>query len=349
MTGRFLRQYLIPLVFLAALLVAALAFKQVRAVLTILTIFPPWAVALIVAIVLLTEVVKTLRWQFFVRASGIALPLGDAATSYLAAQAASVLPGSDLVRVRLAVEHGVPPRVGLTVSFAMWATDMMALPLLALAGYGKQLVARWVLFLPLAVPVALLLLVRSRRFACFVSRTLARYRLTRRYALSDAEIAHVTHLLTRRRVIVGGIGYAAVMRLLFAGTLVIVANVINDQPLRYETILSAQSLSTLAGALPLLSNAVSIGSLVELLHTRGVSRALGFLITLTNQLTGMTINVAIGLVVLLLRYPALLSGKVPTIPDPSPASLPAVVEPSTPGRNAEGAEQESEARKSVTR
>lgn len=320
MLGRLLRRYLIPLALLVALIIAALAFKQVRAVLTILTIFPRAAIALLIGIILVTEVVKILRWHFFVRAAGVPIPLRDSATSFLAAQTASVLPGSDLLRIRLAVEHGVPPRVGLTVSFAMWATDMMTLPLLALAGYGKQLVAQWVLFLPLTLPVALLLLVRSRRFARFVSRALARFRLTRRYALSDAEIAHITHLLTRRRVIAGGIVFAAVMRLLFAGTLLVIANVINDQPLRYETVLSAQSLSTLAGAIPFLPDVIAIGSLIELLRTRGVSRALGFLITLTNQLTGLVINSVIGLIVLLLRYPAVLTGKKPAIPDPIPAT-----------------------------
>ncbi len=318
MLGRVLRRYLIPLVLLVALIVAALAFQQVRAVLTLLTIFPRAAIALIVGIILATEAVKILRWHFFVRAAGVPIPLRDAATSFLAAQTASALPGSDLLRIRLAVEHGVPPRVGLTVTFAMWATDLLTLPLLALAGYGKQLVAQWVLFIPLVVPVALIPLVRSRRFARFVSRVLARFRLTRRFALSDEEIAHITHLLTRRRVIAGGIAYAAAIRLLFAGTLVVITDVINNQPLRYETILSAQSLSALAGIVPFLSNIISIGSLIELLHTRGVSRTLGFLITLTNQLTGLAINVALGLITLLLRYPAVLTGKKPAIPDPTP-------------------------------
>src|SRR5215472_12947350 len=207
--GRALRRYLITLVLLAALIVSAVAFKRVRPVLTIPTIFPRGAIALIIGLLLANEVVKIARWHFFVRAAGVAIRPRDSATSFLAGQTTSVLPGGDLLRVRLAMEHDVLPRVGLTISFAMWATDMMTLPLLALAGYGKHLVARWALFLPLLIPVALLALVRSDRFARLVSRTLARFRLTRQYALSEAEIEHVTHLMTRPRTVLGGMAYAA--------------------------------------------------------------------------------------------------------------------------------------------
>lgn len=314
-----LRRYLIPLVLLIALIVAATAFQQVRAVLTILTIFPRRAIISIVALVLLAEVVKILRWHFFLRAAGVPIRFVDSATSFLAGQTTSALPGSDLFRVRLAMEHGVLPRIGLTVAFAMWATDMTALPLLALAGYGKHLVAQWLLFLPLLIPIALLAIVRSPRFAHLISRTLARFRLTRRYALNEEEIGHVTRLLTRRRTVIGGIAYAVVMRLLFTGVLLIITDVINDHPLRFDTVLSAHALSTVAGSF--LPGVFAIGSLVELLHTRGVARALGFLISLVNRIVGVTINLAIGLVVLLIRYRAVLTGRTEAIPEATPAPL----------------------------
>lgn len=320
---RVLRRYLIPLVLLVALVVAAVAFHRLRAVLIILTIFPRGAIALILGILLAVEVVKIARWYFFVRAAGIAICPRDAATSFLGGQTASVLPGGDLLRVRLAVEHGVLPRVGLTISFAMWATDMMTLPLLALAGYGKHLVAPWALFLPLLIPVALLALVRSDRFARFVSRTLARFRLTRQYALTEEEIEHVTRLLTRPRVVLGGIAYAAVMRLGFAAALLVITDVINDHPVRFETIVSAHALSTLAGTIPVASGLFALGSLVEMLHARGVARTLGVLISLTNRFFAVALNVSIGFVVLLVRYRAVLTGRSPSIPQPAPAPLPA--------------------------
>lgn len=306
--GRFFRRSLVPLALLGVAIAALLLLNQFRAVRAILTIFPRWAIALIVGLILLDEAVKIARWHFFVRAAGIPIRWQDSATSMLAAQTASILHGGDVLRIRLAAEHGVLPRTGVTISFAMWATDMMTLPLLALAGFDKHLVARWVLFLPLAIPLVLLLAIRSHRFARFVSRTLGRFRFTRRYALSEEEIVHVTHLLTRRSVILGGMIYAAVMRLIFAAVLLCIANIINGEPLRYETVLSAHALSTIAGTVGFLPGAVSISSLVALLNARGVPHVVGFLISLTNQIINVAINLAIGGVVLLLRYRTVLTG-----------------------------------------
>jgi hypothetical protein len=306
--ARFFRRLLVPLALIAVAIATALLASQFRAVRTILVIFPRWAIALIVGLILLDEVVKIARWYFFVHAAGIPIRWRDSATSMLAAQTASVLHGGDVFRVRLAAEHGVPPRTGVTISFAMWATDMMTLPLLALAGLGKHLVARWMLFLPLGIPLVLLLIIRSRRFAHFVSRTLGRFRLTRRYALSEEEIIHVTHLLTRRSVVLGGMIYAAVMRLIFAGVLLAITNVINGDPLHYETVLSAHALSTLAGTVGFLPGVVSVGSLVALLNARGVSHITGFLISITNRIINVTINLAVGCVILLLRYRTVVIG-----------------------------------------
>lgn len=328
--GRFFRRLLVPLVLLGVAAAALLLLDQFRAVHAILAIFPRWMIALIVGLILLDEVIKIARWHFFVRAAGIPIRWQDSATSMLAAQTASILHGGDVLRIRLAAEHGVLPRTGVTISFAMWATDIMTLPLLALAGFGKHLVARWVLFLPLAIPLVLLLIIRSRRFARFVSRALGRFRFTRRYALSEEEIVHVTHLLTRRSVVFGGMLYAAVMRLIFAGALLCIADVINEEPLHYETVLSAHALSTIAGTVGFLPGVVSVGSLVALLHARGVSHVVGFLISLTNRIINVAINLAIGGVVLLLRYRPVLTGAfgrsrvssqqaAATIQPPSPA------------------------------
>src|SRR5437588_13087444 len=133
--GRLFRQLIVPLVLLGIVLGGALLFGQARALLTILVLFPRWMIAVIVGLILLAGVVKIARWRYFVRAAGIPMRWQDAATSLLAGQTASTIHGGDLLRVRLAAEHGIPPRGGLTVSFAMWATDVMCLPLLALAGF----------------------------------------------------------------------------------------------------------------------------------------------------------------------------------------------------------------------
>lgn len=306
---RLLRRFLLPLVIGAALLSAVFFFDKAQAVWIILHLFPAWVVALIVALILLCEVVKIARWHFFVRAAGIPMRFGDAATSLLAGQTACVLPGGDLLRIRLATEHGVPPRVGVTISFALWATDMMVLPLMALAGYGRHLVWPGLLFLPLAIPLLLIALVRSRRFAIFASRMLARFRLTRRFALSEAELAHVTHLLTRRAVLLAGMGYALVMRIIFVVVLLCITDVINDSPIHPLTMVSAHALSTLAGAFSFLGGLAAVGSLVEILNARGVSRVLGLLISLTNRVMNTAINVALGLLVLVTRYHRVLGGK----------------------------------------
>ncbi len=329
--GRFFRRSLVPLALLGVAVAVGLLVNQFRAVRTILVIFPRWVIALILGLILLDEVVKIARWHFFVRASGIPIRWQDSATSQLAGQTASILHGGDLLRIRLATEYGILPRMGVTISFAMWATDMMALPLLALAGLGKHLVARWVLFLPLIIPLALLLIVRSRRFARFVSRALRRFRLTRRYALSEEEIAHVTYLLTRPSVLLGGIIYAVVMRLIFAIILLCIVNVLNDAPLRYQTVLSAHALSTIVGAFSFLPGFVSVSSLVELLNARGVPRVIGFLVSLTNQIINVAVNLAIGILVLLIRYRAVLTGASDAPAPVRQASVRTASKSSTPG------------------
>ncbi len=161
---------------------------------------------------------------------------------------------------------------------------------------------------------------RSHRFARFVSHLLGRFRLTRRYALSEAEIAHVTRLLTRRSVVFGGIVYAIVMRLLFAAVLLCIANVINDRPLRYDTVLSAHSLSTLVGAFAFVPGFISIGSMVELLNARGVSRVIGFLISLTDRTFTLAVQLAIGFPVLLIRYRTVLAVRRSKRTDPPTTS-----------------------------
>ena len=102
--------------------------------------------------------------------------------------------------------------------------------------------------------------------------------------------------------------YAAVMRLLFAGVLLCIANVINDTPLHYETVLSAHALSAIAGTVGFLPGIVSVGSLVALLNARGVSHVAGFLISLTNRIINVAINLAIGAAILLLRYRTVMAG-----------------------------------------
>ncbi len=309
MMGRFFRRCLVPLVAFSAVTALVLVAGQLRAARTILALFPHRVIALMLGLTLLAEAVKIARWRFFVRASGIPIRWRDAATSLLAGQTATIFHGGDLLRIRLATEHGIPPRLGVTISFAMWATDMMTLPLLALAGFGKHLVSRWLLFLPLAIPALLILLVRSHRFARFVSRALGRFRVTRRYVLSESEIAHITHLLTRRAVLLGGVAYAALMRLIFAAILLCAIDVINDRHLRYETVLSAHALSTLAGAFSFLPGIIAVGSLVEILNARSVPRVLGLLISLINRLLAVSANLSIGIVVLLIRYRAVGVGK----------------------------------------
>ena len=73
--------------------------------------------------------------------------------------------------------------------------------------------------------------------------------------------------------------------------------------------LSAHALSTLAGSFSFLPGFISVGSLVELLHARGVPRVLGLLISLTNQLLGVAVNLGIGLLVLLSANPPVLTGR----------------------------------------
>lgn len=320
-----IRRAILPLVLVVVAVASIVTFSRFRAVLTLLGLFPPAAVALLVALVLLAQAVKIARWHYFVRAAGVPILWRDSATSLLAGQTASVLPGGDLLRVRLAAEHGVLPRTGITISFAMWATDMMALPLLVLAGYGKHLVARWVLFVPLAIPLALLLLVRSHRFARWVSRGLARFRWTRRYALSEEEIARTTYLLTRPRIVLGGILFALMMRLVFSAFLLIITNIVNDAPLRFETVISIHALSTLAGSFPLLSGLAALGSQTELLRASGVPRVLGLLIGLANRSINVAFNVGLGFLVLLTRYRMVFFGTHKEARDESKSDSPSVV------------------------
>ena len=74
-----------------------------------------------------SEIVKGLRWAFFLRGADLNIRVVDGLTSYLAAQAASALPGGSALAVRMAEEHGGIRR--RQAASGLWLANMLPIPL----------------------------------------------------------------------------------------------------------------------------------------------------------------------------------------------------------------------------
>lgn len=158
-----LRGKLAGMIGLAALVYAALIFwSDGAALLRTLRGFQLQSVGLVLGSVLVGYVFRFLRWQFYLRCLGIACPLPASLRIFLSGLAMVITPGKvgEVLKSFLLHKYqGTPVSTSAPVVVAERLTDLLAVVLLALAGflaYGSDPRLAWLALAGCAATVAIL-------------------------------------------------------------------------------------------------------------------------------------------------------------------------------------------------
>jgi putative heme transporter len=285
------------------------------------------SVFVLLLLLLANEIVKGLRWGFFLRSSKLDIGIFDALTSYLAAQAATAIPGGSLLGARLAQEHGnVKMRQATASLVGQSFGDAFALSLMASIAIVATSQRNIQLFIPL-LTVALALfavqVIRSRQLWNRVTRLLGRFRLTTRFMPQSADFRDHTVVLMRPRVLAGGTFFSIGATILSTAILLVLGISLTERGLHPYEALYAHSFSTVARVLVPVPGGygVSDGSLTGLLNYLGIGLARATFVALAYRTVIMVFRTIFGLLVLVARYPHLLVGQL-RVPEQRPAVVP---------------------------
>ncbi len=284
------------------------------------------AVFILVLLLLANEIVKGLRWAFFLRSSGLDISTFDALTSYLAAQAATALPGGSLLGARLAQEHGnvkmrqaTASLVGQTFADAFALSIMATIAIVATTQRSIQIV---IPVLTVAGAIFATQVIRNRRLGDRVMGYLARYRLTRRIVPQSDDFRTFMAGLMRVTTLAGGTVYSLGATILSTAILLVLALSLTDRGLHPFEALYAHSFSTVARVLVPVPGGygVSDGSLTGLLNYLGIGLARATFVALAYRTVIMVFRTIFGALVLVARYPHLLVGQL-RVPQEQPAAI----------------------------
>lgn len=291
------------------------------------------------------ELVKGVRWAYFLRASELDIRPLDGMTSYLGAQAATALPGGSVLALRLAEEHGrarmhqaAAGLVGLNIA------DMFALSLISMAAIVATHEHHAQFLLPLAVlglATAGVIVIRSQRLAHWLSGVLNRWRLTRRFAPQEDDFRQHAALVMRRRVLMLGIAFSVVTTLISAGVLLTLVNGMTERGVSPLEAIYIHAVSGVTGNVVPASGGFGVtdASQAGLLNFIGIGLGRATFIALVYRTVGLLFRSVLGAFVLLVRYPNVLLGQMPlvgrrtaprrharTLPHPRPHAVASVTE-----------------------
>ena len=261
-----------------------------------------------------SEILKGLRWTFFLHASHLSIRSVDGLTSYLGAQAATALPGGSVLTARLAQEHGqVQMHQAAAGLVGQGIADIFALALVAACAILVTRQQPIQMAIPAAALVAAacaVVVVRSRRLAAWLVGLLGRFRLTRRFLPQEEDFwAHAMVLMTPRTLLTGAV-YSVVITGISALVLLTLTGALTDRGLRPGEALYAHGLSTVARLIVPVPGGfgVSDGSLTGLLNYIGIGFGRATFIALAYRSIGLLFRSVMGVLVLAVRYPYLLVG-----------------------------------------
>ncbi|MCX7623682.1 MAG: flippase-like domain-containing protein [Thermomicrobium sp.] len=261
------------------------------------------------------ELLKGLRWAWYLRAAQLPIRTIDGLTSYLAAQAASALPGGALLSARLAEEHGAgrvrlrhttPPLV------AQGFGDLLAVSLLAVTGIlltGQGPLQLLAPFAGTTVAVVLIAAVRSERLGQWVVGLLRRSRRMRHFLPVEEDARKTLRTLCRPHALLPGIVASIGSSLIAAAILVSLAGALTLPGLALREALYVHSLTMLAHFLLPIPNGFGTNelSLVGLLNIVGIGFGRATAIAVVYRTIGLGFRTLIGLLVLIGRYHHLLA------------------------------------------
>lgn len=260
------------------------------------------------------EIVKGWRWAYLLRASGLDISLFDGITSYLGSQAATAIPGGSLLGARLAREHGNMRTSEAVSGFVGQAVaDLWGVSALAVAGILLTQQRHIQLLIPgftLIASAVLIAVVRSSRLRNWTFSVARRWKITRRF-LPDQEgfltrsaaLMRPKTLLTTTCFSIASTAMAAVMLLIIVRTLTV-------RGMSFDESIYTHSVSILTRmAVPIPGGyGVSDISLTGMLNFIGIGLARAAFIAIAVRSIGLIFRTCLGLLVLIVRYPAILIG-----------------------------------------
>lgn len=301
---------LLMLAALVALFVGADLESMSSAILTM----PGEMFLALVMLLIGSEVLKGLRWAFLLRAARLQIRVRDAVMSYLAAQAASALPGGSVLSARLAQEHGhvrmhqaASGLVGETVA-DMWALSLLASAAILITQQAPaQLVAPSFVFL---IGWVIVFGVRSPRLRHWGMSLLGRWRLTRRFLPEEADFLHHSATLMRGRTLAIAAGLSVTVTILSALILLILTTTLTVRGMTIGEALYVHSLSVATRMVIPVPGGYGVGDagLAGMLNYIGIGLARATFIAISYRSVGILFRTFFGLLFLITRYPQVLIG-----------------------------------------
>ena len=291
-----------------ATLAGLVVLADIKLLIDVLTALPLSSLALLVAVFLVSAILKSLRWAFYLRSARLNIRWRDGMTSFLAGMTTASLPGGSWLAPRLAQEHGhVRMRQAAPALFVSFIVDAITLPLLILVliividqpAYSFVIPAAGLL-----LGLALLAMGRSARVWNLVARGLNRSRVTRRWLPQERDVQMRVQALMRPRVLLGGIAFSFTATLLSAAFLMTLVVALTFRGISPGESLWVHSVSESARiALPVPGGiGVTDSSITGLLtqHEIGLRRATFLALVLRSS--EAIFRVVFGALVLFLRY-----------------------------------------------
>jgi uncharacterized protein (TIRG00374 family) len=286
--------------------------------------FSPRSLAIVLVVLLVREMIKAVRWAYFLRAAGVPISAADGMTNFLAGQAVGILPLGEVLRARLLQEHGVPAYEVIPVVVMQTVCDVIAFALIALIGAYRGIIIWWLAIVPLLLPIVLAAVFSSDRVAEAVGRLLRRYRATARFAPVEDDVRAQTLRLLRPRPLACGVVLSFAVTLASAFILVALVDDLSSTSLQVGDGLVALALSTLAGLVSLVPGGwgVADGSLSGLLSLFGAGAGAALSVALVYRFLDSIFRTLVGMVVLFARYRGLFFGAPQDEPAPQLQPLP---------------------------
>ncbi|HVB63136.1 MAG TPA: lysylphosphatidylglycerol synthase transmembrane domain-containing protein [Nitrolancea sp.] len=296
--------------------IAFVLFANLESLSSAVFSMPASSLLLLVTLLAGNELLKGMRWSYLLRSSHLRIRRVDAITSYLASQAATALPGGSVLSARLAEEHGqIRMHQAISSLVAQIIADFFspaAIAFVAILLTGQEPFQIVMPAVTVGIGFACITIIRSRRIAHFITRLLARWRLTRRFVPQEYDFWEHSALLMRPRVMLNTVGIGIVSTIISAITLWIITNAMTDRGVTFDEALYAHSFSVVARhIIPVPSGiGVSDASLAGILNYVGIGLARATFIALAYRTIGMIFRTFLGLLVLVARYPYLVVGSL---------------------------------------
>ncbi len=324
---------LVLFVAILASVLALAALADPRALTAALLSLPAGSVLALLAVLLMNELLKGVRWAFYLRAARLEIRVIDGLTSYLAAQAATAIPGGSVLSARLVEEHArgrVRMRQAAPGLVVQMLGDVLAVSLLAMAAIlltQQRAIQFLIPVLATVVAIASIVVFRSERPARWLLRAMGQRRLTRRFVPTEEDFrAHLKRLL-RSGVLTGGTLFSIGTTLLSVSILFILVNGLTARGLAFTEGVYVHSFSMLAHFLIPTPGGIgaSDASLAGMLNYVGIGLGRATFIALAYRSVGMLFRTAIGLITLLAFYPSVLvEARGGELRAPAPAASPGI-------------------------